>query len=309
MKKWLLIFCLIMLIIIIGIYFLPANKAIYSEASVNCTENGAGRIILNKDKWELWWPGQEINATIYSYKNCNYKINNILVAGIDATIFNDTDSTKGILQIIGAGNDAALFQWTSTFIFSTNPVKKIVQYQRYNNIKKNVVSLIADMKKYFENEENIYGIKVEKQKVTEASLISVKQGFSHYPSIAEIYGMINLLKEYIQQKGGEENNIPMLNVHTEDSIIYEAMVAIPTKNDLPSEGKFLLKKMVWGNILMAEIKGGTYTIINGEQQLKNYVSDHKKISPAIPFQTLVTNRLLETDTSKWVTRLYYPIFY
>jgi hypothetical protein len=59
---------------------------------------------------------------------------------------------------------------------------------------------------------------------------------------------------------------------------------------------------------MAEVKGGLFSVINGEEELTYYLSDYKKNSPAIPFQSLVTNRLLEIDTSKWVTKLYYPIF-
>ncbi len=101
----------------------------------------------------------------------------------------------------------------------------------------------------------------------------------------------------------------MLNVHKDGPELYEAMVALPTKSDLLSTGNFQLKKMVLGKILMAEIKGGEHTIIKGEEELTNYVNDYKKISPAIPFQSLVTNRQQESDTSKWVTRLYYPIFY
>jgi len=87
------------------------------------------------------------------------------------------------------------------------------------------------------------------------------------------------------------------------------MVAIPTKSDLQSEGKFQLKKMVLGNILMAEVKGGVHIVMKGENELTNYMDDYKKLSPAIPFQSLITDRQLETDSSKWVTRLYYPIFY
>ena len=59
---------------------------------------------------------------------------------------------------------------------------------------------------------------------------------------------------------------------------------------------------------MGEIKGGIYTITTGEKELANYVIDYKKLSPAVGFQSLVTNRLLEADTAKWITRLYYPIF-
>jgi hypothetical protein len=37
------------------------------------------------------------------------------------------------------------------------------------------------------------------------------------------------------------------------------------------------------------------------------VQDHQRVAPAIPFQSLVTDRTKQPDTSKWVTRLYWPI--
>jgi hypothetical protein len=309
MKKWILIFCLIILVIISAVYFfIPTHQTLASETTISCTESGASRIILNRNTWNSWWPAQKKDDNLYSYKNCDYRIDKILVNGLEATIFNDKDSTKGILQIIAEKTDSTQLKWAFTFIFSNNPIKRLLQYLRYNNIKNNIESFIADIKKYFEKEENIYGMKVVKQKVAEASLISVKQSFRHYPTTHEIYNMINSLNKYIRQKGGKQSSYPMLNVHTEDSKNYEVMVAIPTEYDLPSEGNFNLKKMVLGNILMAEVKGGNYIIKKAEMELKNYVNDYKKISPAIPFQSLVTDRSLETDTAKWLTRLYYPVF-
>jgi hypothetical protein len=31
-------------------------------------------------------------------------------------------------------------------------------------------------------------------------------------------------------------------------------------------------------------------------------------TPAIPYQSIITNRLTETDTTKWITKIYQPIF-
>ena len=39
----------------------------------------------------------------------------------------------------------------------------------------------------------------------------------------------------------------------------------------------------------------------------DYFLDSKRASPAIPYELMVTDRSAETDTAKWVTRLYYPI--
>ena len=67
--------------------------------------------------------------------------------------------------------------------------------------------------------------------------------------------------------------------------------------------------MVLGNILKAEVTGGLDRVKEGETELANYVDDYHKLSPAIPFQSLVTDRISQADSTKWITRLYYPIFY
>jgi hypothetical protein len=114
---------------------------------------------------------------------------------------------------------------------------------------------MGDIKKFFDEEEKIYGFKVIQKKVTDSSLISTKETFSHYPDSKEIYNLIALLHNYIKERGGEQVDSPMLNVYADNPSSYQVMVAVPTKSDLPSAGKFQLKKMVLGNILMTEVKG------------------------------------------------------
>lgn len=290
-------------------FFIQTTNVFTDEIIISCTQDGAARKIVDKDKWKQWWPGNKQNENIYSFGHYNYRIDKILLNGFETTVYDNKDSAKAALEIFSSGIDSSQFLLTSTYKFSADPAKRLIQFFHFKTIKANLKDLAASIEKYFQQEKNIYGIQVLKQKVTDSSLIAVKQKFPRYPSTEEIYDMINSLKEYIREKGGEENNYPMLNVHQEKANLYEAMVAIPTKGDLPSEGKFQLKKMVLGNILMAEVRGGTGRILEGEQELTNYVYDHQKLSPAIPYQSLVTNRLTETDTSKWITRLYYPVFY
>ena len=66
--------------------------------------------------------------------------------------------------------------------------------------------------------------------------------------------------------------------------------------------------MILGNILEAKVVGGPATIEKGEIAMKNFAKDYGKVSPAIPFQLLVTDRNKEQDTSKWITYLKYPVF-
>lgn len=310
MKRFLLI-SLLLVIATIAIFYsrIPAMENYTYGMTLRCTENGAIRQLHDSTKWSLWWPGKKINDRTYSFSNKTFNIRDIILPGIATNIYNNGDSVKAFFQVSKLKPDSTIFQWSFTYRYSSNPITRIQQYFNLNNVKADLRNFIAAVKPYFEKEENIYGMKIEQQKVKDSSLISMKQIFDHYPSTEEIYKMVNSLKEYVQKKQGEQTNPPMLNIFPVTGSSYEVMVAIPTKWDLPEERNFKLKKMVLGNILVGEIKGGLSTVMNAEKQMANYVFDYGKASPAIPFQSLVTDRSLETDSSKWITRLNYPIFY
>jgi hypothetical protein len=121
--------------------------------------------------------------------------------------------------------------------------------------------------------------------------------------------MIRDLRKYIAQNNAIEKNSPMLNVLKFDSSHYEAMTAIPVDRALTPTNEFAPKFLLkGGNILEVQVQGGPTTIENGLKELENYRSDYRFTSPAIPYQLLVTDRMKEADTTKWITRLYYPVF-
>ncbi|MGB8192124.1 MAG: GyrI-like domain-containing protein, partial [Chitinophagaceae bacterium] len=121
------------------------------------------------------------------------------------------------------------------------------------------------------------------------------------------YKLVDQLRIYIANEGARETNNPMLHIRPVNDQQFETMVAIPVDKVLQGNKDIFLRRMIPGNILVTEVKGGRYTIDEGLKTLETYLSDYQKTSPAIPFESLVTDRSKESDTSKWVTRLYYPV--
>ena len=308
MKKILLILLVLILSIIAINFLLPSSKTFVIERSAKCAEASVARQFTNKINWKLWWPGEIKNDTMFYYKNCRYRVDKILLNGFLATVFSKQDSLKGFLQYIYEANDSTTFRWSATTKLSDNLFTKWSQNSQLNKIELNTNDLLEDIKIHFNTRDKVYGLNIKRETVSIPSYISTKNSFNHYPSTQDIYEMIESLNQYIVKMGGEEIKEPMLHVEFEGADVYEAMVAIPIKNELASTDKFKLKKMILGNILTAEVKGGSYKIIAGEQEFKNYIDDYKILSPAIPFQSLITNRLIEKDTTKWITKLNYPIF-
>lgn len=90
---------------------------------------------------------------------------------------------------------------------------------------------------------------------------------------------------------------------------YEAIFNNPIlySKTVQNSERFIIKKMVAGKILISEIKGGSGNAEAGIKILESYMDDYHLTSPAISFQSLVTDRQKEKDSSKWVTKIYYPI--
>ena len=60
-------------------------------------------------------------------------------------------------------------------------------------------------------------------------------------------------------------------------------------------------------LLMAEVCGGDWTVSQAIGQLQLFIKDYRMESVAPSFETLVTDRSKEPDTTKWVTRIYFPV--
>ena len=100
----------------------------------------------------------------------------------------------------------------------------------------------------------------------------------------------------------------MLNIETTDSINHHVRVALPLNKALVTSGEILEKRMPGlGNILVTEVTGGNAANKNALIQLNLYARDYQRVPPAIPFYSLITDRTKEPDSSKWVTKVYFPV--
>jgi SepF-like predicted cell division protein (DUF552 family) len=135
-----------------------------------------------------------------------------------------------------------------------------------------------------------------------------KKIFDHYPNTEDIYEMVSQIKKHISREQAKEEDYPMLHVKASDSMHYEAQVAVPVDRKITDSDTFSIKRMLKnGDILVAEITGGKDITDSAMKQLELYVSDYQYNNIAIPFHSLVTDRTKEADSSKWVTKIYYPI--
>lgn len=308
MKKWLIGILILLALLIAFIYFyIPSSLHLNSNRSFPVNSSGFHRNIMNANNWEKWWPGEKVNDA-YVYNDIEYrmvdKLINAVVIKISSTNLLDTS----LLNIIHSGGDSITVLWEAKTESPNSPFNRIGKYFTAVKIDKDMDFLLDKMISYYSKQENMYGIEIRKEKVLDSVLLqnfSVSKG---YPDINHIYSLIDQLKSYVSSQSAKITGYPMLNISTEDSISYTTKVAVPVDKRLAPSGNMNYKWMLGGgNILVSDVMGGPVSIRQAFQKIEEYVNDNKRIPPAIPFESLITDRRTEKDTSKWITRIYYPV--
>jgi hypothetical protein len=309
MKKLFVWFIVILLLFLSVIYiFIPDKIEMKDSILVNTNSKGLNRCLGNIENWKkLQGNISPLQKNSFIFNDFNFSIEKTPYEGIPVNV-NDKDfSIITILDCIPAGSDSTAIIWSASVITDRNPVTKLQQYIKVSRLKRSINILLDKMKSFAETESNVYGINIQLTKVTDTFLIATKSYFDKYPSDTAVYSMIDILKEYIAAKNLKEMNPPMLNIRGAESN-YETMVAIPINKEIDDDGKILFKQMIPGKILVTEVRGGSNTVKQAFAAMELYMRDHQYTAPAIPFASLVTDRIRETDTTKWVAIIYYPIY-
>jgi hypothetical protein len=246
---------------------------------------------------------------VYAYGNDRYAVLQRLLRSSAVEIDGDGLRVQSMLVATPhRGIDSCFVQWSFERRLGLNPIRRLKGYLAARRIHGDMGVILGGLRNYLETDSLLYGFTITPSRVYDTLVAETGRKLAAYPATADIYLVVQQLEGFVKGYGGRVVGHPMMNV-THDSGWYLLRVAVPvdrrgverngvTFHDLPGMALYL----------QADIHGGEWSVWHGLQQVENYISDHQKIRMAIPFLTLITDRRLEPDTAKWVTRIDYPFF-
>jgi len=305
MKRWIaVIFILIVFLSAFTYLLIPGELKGSAVAYIRANPKAVSRQVGSKADWRKWWP----EADAFIYKGKEYNITRPMYNALEVSVGRGEKKITTVLSVIPVSIDSTALEWKFELKTGSFPTQRIQQYRKAAQLKQELNSILSAVQKYYEDEKNLYGFTVKQTKVTDSVLIYTSKIFDHYPDAADVNLVVEKLRTYIVQNGAREQNHPMLNVMDLGNG-YEAKVAIAVDRMLPETKAFSPKMVLKGGaILETEIRGGPHTIRQAFEKFEQYKTDHERVNPAMPYQLMVTDRVKEADTSKWITRLYYPVF-
>jgi hypothetical protein len=310
MKK--LIIIIITVIITATYIFIPNKLSVTNSILARCSQPCANRVINNYNNWPTWW--KEETKTASKQEHTINNVNFTYVSGnfSDAMVNLQTGGLKIPSSILTGMNthDSAFISWTYTINTGNTPWQKLAAYFASKKLNGGIKTALSNLQQTLNTPALIYGTDITTTKLTDSTLVAIKAQSPAYPSTEQIYALVEKLETYAKANGAAATNYPMLNIDNANSNMYNYMVALPVNKQLPNSGNIEMKKLLAnGNFLMSgECIGGISKIKKFATAIEEFKNDYSFISPAIPFQSLITNRKTEPDSNKWVTKMYYPIF-
>lgn len=300
----------LLLLLLTGYALIPRKLSISSASSFGANRESIYRFLVADTNWHKWWPGNVSNVAegSFQFRGYEFRIEKVFYDVIQLKLVDNNFSSSLSLEIVPYSIDSIAVELSTELVSGPNPLSRVSRYFRARKIKHALDDIVLALRKYTGNLKNIYGILIRKEKVQYQHLISAKRSFSHYPTTTDVYAMIDELRDYVHKSGAQEIFSPMLNIQMADSTNYLAQVGLPVDKDLPQEEGIASKWMMkGGNILEGEVTGGQKQLDEGARQMEIYIRDYQRTIIAIPFQMLITDRRKEPDSTKWITRLYYPV--
>lgn len=310
MKKWIIAVAICMVVLTSLLFiFIPGTIVVNKSIVIENNLKGLKRVLSADTNWHKWWPGIAAEKGLLLSNN-SYSVTDVAFSSIFITVKHSNLDTKSSLTFIPVTIYSTELDWEIQVPTSLNPIKRLQTYLFTRTLQKDMPVLLSNMKQYYTSNASLYNLDIRREIVDDSTMISTFDSTRGYPSTEKIYSLIDKLRVYIGSQQAVATDSPMLNIFSRDNKTFFTRVAFPTNKTLPSKGDIAFRKMLYGgNILTALVKGAPGKADIAIGTMENYLSDFELESPAIPFYSLVTNRLAERDSTKWITKIYYPVMY
>ncbi|MDE3253453.1 MAG: GyrI-like domain-containing protein [Bacteroidota bacterium] len=317
MKKLIWVLTFLLIAGTLTIYLLiPQTIHIAAVTTVHTTDIGTQRFLIDETQWPKWWDFTDSasektgNKTdgLYERNGDRFQLKEKFYKSADIRIYHNQDSLLSRITIIPLQLDSTRIEWTTAVQTGYNPVKRVTAYLQAKEVIKNMDAVLTHLRSFLSHNENIYGLNIEKISIRDTMFVAGKDFLKTPPNTEAIYQLIKKIQQYATEKGAAQSGSPIYNVTLMDKDKYQLMAAIPIDKVVPEERGFTIKKMVQGSFMSADVMGGEYTVAKASEKLHQFFTDFHKTSMAMNFNMLITDRSLQPDTSRWVTKLYMPVY-
>ncbi|MEO6631117.1 MAG: hypothetical protein ABIN13_05320, partial [Mucilaginibacter sp.] len=214
-KRFFWVLVLLLAVFFAGIYiYIPSTISANGSVVVITTERHTADFLTTYAGWKAWWPGEKSkDEKTYQYRGNTYQLTRLNNSGPSLVSVSNNTLINADITFIGVDKESTRVTWAGTLKTSSNPLKRIKQYEEIAELKKNLDALLQRLKQFLDDDKNVYHIGVKVQQVKDSVILTTNIILKQTPDVQQVYKLIAVLKQQVEQQHGVETGPPMLNVH------------------------------------------------------------------------------------------------
>ncbi len=311
MKKVFVGLLALLIVGLIGVYvFIPSTIHVSKVSFALTNESNVFDFLTQSAQMSKWFQDEDgkLDSSFQKHQ-MQFTLGKVFESGPNIRISKDGDTAKSLITLIQVKLDSTLIEWRAELPTGNNPLTKIKLYFFAQDIKAAMDELTLQLQSFLSKRENVYGFDIQIGHIADTVLLATYQRSTAKLEPKAYYALLDQMKKFIATKGASIVNPPMMHSKRLSETEVETMLAFPINKVIAVQNGYVIKRMNMGNALVLDLKsGGSATTSFAMQQMDKFIEDFHLTSPAIPFESMITDRILVTDSSKWQTRIYYPIF-
>lgn len=302
-SKLRLVLILIIVLALISIYtFIPGTLSISGKVYVHAIDQSLYTTLKNLKQSKENAPHLFPN----DIQNASFKITEVTFPYFN--LHSAYQKGSGSLEIIPTEKvDSTILAWEWKVATGFNPINRISTYFQLQRLKDSISNFTKNIASYVSQTQNTYGLQIESFRITDTLIATVSQDFVSIPTTEMICQLMERLQQELQLATIKNGGTTMLSQRQEGDK-YTVMAGISVQVRPSSISGLQMKKINPSKLLTGIVQGGPASIQRGYLNLRNYILDRNIEEASIPYEIPLINRCTESDTSKWQTKICYPVY-
>jgi hypothetical protein len=288
--------------------FIPNTLIVSGTLETKQVQNTVLRGFMQLENWDKWIAQKRIDSNSYTLGSGILKIKSSFVSNVFCDYIIKDKAIPVTFTVEGKGKDSSKIDFQLSFDNkSFLPWQRVANYFLAQSINTELTDLINKARAYYTPTIGNYGFEIKEEKIKDSILVSTEKYYTDTPTIAQVYGMLDQLKQYVVSKKGVLHGDPMVYIARDAKRVY-LQVAYLLEKEIPTTLLFDVRKIKVKNLVAINVKGNAQLAYKAKYEAENYIHDQSKFAPIMPYIIYNTNRLIEKDSSKWISTIFYPIF-
>jgi effector-binding domain-containing protein len=322
---------ILLLILVMGIisFFLPSKIAVEKSTVIKALPEVIFEQINDLHNWEKWSPWIETDTTIdikyfgnekgegagFEWKSENRHTGNGTIT-ILASVINDSILCE--IELFKKGKASATFyfnkvefgtrvNWSIKMNLGINPLKRFMRALIIKRISNDSERGLKNLKRNIESARIIDQALVETTQFTGFGFEGIRAKVKPQEAGQKMSFFLSGLREYIKTNNLKVVGYPFSIYYsfTQDEVDF--LIGIPTENSGKDSKTIKSGKIEPCKVVTLDYYGPYSGIEKGYSVINKWIADNKKKVSGEPFEIYIANSENEKDSTKWLTKIFFPI--